>query len=78
LDAEGRLSGIIDERGKYIYLTEEELMKVALFVKQRGRVNILDIQKESNRFINLSPQARVIDDQQEPQGSENTENALSK
>jgi len=77
LDAEGRLSGIIDERGKYIYLTEEELMKVALFVKQRGRVNILDIQKESNRFINLNPQARVID-QSESQESENAENDISK
>jgi hypothetical protein len=78
LDAEGRLSGIIDERGKYIYLTEEELTKVALFVKQRGRVNILDIQKESNRFINLNPQTRVIDDQSEPQESDNTKNGLSK
>lgn len=25
LDTEGKLSGIIDERGKYIYLTQEEV-----------------------------------------------------
>lgn len=59
LESQGRLSGIIDERGKYIYLTERELTSVAVFVKQRGRVNVLDIQRESNKLINLTPQVSV-------------------
>jgi len=56
LERQHKLSGIMDERGKYIYITEEEMNNVAAFINKRGRVNISDITRESNRLINLTPQ----------------------
>jgi len=55
LDKEGRLSGLIDDRGKYIYVTRDEMEKVAKFISRKGRVSIEDIARESNKLINLKP-----------------------
>ncbi|KAG8328917.1 DDRGK domain-containing protein 1, variant 2 [Homalodisca vitripennis] len=55
LQAEGRLTGVIDDRGKFIYISQEELEKVAKFVKQRGRVSLTELAENSNRLINLIP-----------------------
>lgn len=49
------LVGVIDDRGKFIYITNEELQSVAKFIKQRGRVSITDLAENSNTFINLTP-----------------------
>lgn len=54
LQANGRLTGVIDDRGKFIYISREELESVATFVKQRGRVSIAELAENSNRLINLS------------------------
>lgn len=53
--ADGTLSGIIDDRGKFIYITMEELQSVAKFMKQRGRVSIQELAESSNRLITLTP-----------------------
>ncbi|EEB11310.1 conserved hypothetical protein [Pediculus humanus corporis] len=55
LQSEGQLTGVIDDRGKFIYISQEELDAVAKFVKQRGRVSISELVENSNRLINLSP-----------------------
>lgn len=55
LQADGLLTGVIDDRGKFIYISEEELDAVAKFVKQRGRVSIIELVENSNNLINLSP-----------------------
>lgn len=55
LQADGELTGVIDDRGKFIYIAEEELEAVAKFVKQRGRVSIVELVENSNRLINLVP-----------------------
>eukprot|EP01129_Flabellula_baltica_P015604 TRINITY_DN8004_c0_g1_i1.p2 TRINITY_DN8004_c0_g1~~TRINITY_DN8004_c0_g1_i1.p2 ORF type:complete len:254 (-),score=72.52 TRINITY_DN8004_c0_g1_i1:27-788(-) len=47
----GDITGEIDDKGKFIYVTEEELDQMVQFINQRGRVNISDITKESHRFI---------------------------
>lgn len=49
------LVGVIDDRGKFIYITKEELESVAKFVRQRGRVTVSELVESSNRLINLSP-----------------------
>lgn len=49
------LTGVIDDRGKFIYVSEEEMQAVAKFIKQRGRVSIADIRENSNKLINLDP-----------------------
>ncbi|CAK9795139.1 DDRGK domain-containing protein 1 [Anthophora plagiata] len=55
LQANGNLTGVIDDRGKFIYISQEELEAVAKFVKQRGRVSIAELAENSNRLINLNP-----------------------
>jgi len=50
---EGKMSGVLDDRGKYIFISQEEMMKVADFIKRKGRVSIEDIAREANKLINL-------------------------
>jgi len=53
LQETGELSGVIDDRGKFIYVSPEELQAVAKFVQRRGRIAITDLAVESNKLINL-------------------------
>lgn len=55
LQANGNLTGVIDDRGKFIYISEDELEAVAKFVRQRGRVSITELAENSNNLINLIP-----------------------
>lgn len=55
LQSDGLLTGVIDDRGKFIYISEEELKSVAKFIKQRGRVSITELAESSNNLINLTP-----------------------
>lgn len=59
LQADGLLTGVIDDRGKFIYISEDELEAVAKFVKLRGRVSIVELVENSNNLINLSPKVEV-------------------
>ena len=45
----------MDDRGKFIHITEDEYESVARFIKQRGRVSITELAESSNRLISLSP-----------------------
>ncbi|XP_056157358.1 DDRGK domain-containing protein 1-like [Lampris incognitus] len=54
--ADGSLTGVIDDRGKFISITPEELNSVAEFIKQRGRVSITELAWASNSLINLIPE----------------------
>ncbi|RXN23659.1 DDRGK domain-containing 1 [Labeo rohita] len=56
LIADGSLTGVIDDRGKFIFITPEELNAVAQFIKQRGRVSISELVQASNTLINLTPE----------------------
>uniref|UniRef100_A0A0K8R6S9 DDRGK domain-containing protein 1 n=1 Tax=Ixodes ricinus TaxID=34613 RepID=A0A0K8R6S9_IXORI len=51
------LVGVIDDRGKFIYITRKELEDVAHFIRQRGRVSISELFENSNSLINLTPAA---------------------
>lgn len=53
------LVGVIDDRGKFIHITMEELESVAKFMKRRGRVSISDLVENSNKLINLKPEPQV-------------------
>lgn len=59
LISSGSLVGIIDDRGKFISITNEELQSVSKFIKQRGRVTVDELVTNSNRLINLKPVAKV-------------------
>ena len=53
LQESGDLTGVVDDRGKFIYVSLQELKAVAKFIKQRGRVSISDLVTSSNTLINL-------------------------
>lgn len=57
----GLLTGLMDDRGKFIYISEEELQKVKRFIELRGRVSISEIAKSSNELINLKPEVMNTD-----------------
>ena len=58
LQASGDLTGVIDDRGKFIYITMDELESVAKYVRQHGRVSISELAESSNRLITLDPDLR--------------------
>ncbi|WOL10544.1 DDRGK domain-containing protein 1 [Canna indica] len=55
LESIGRLSGVMDDRGKYIYISPEEMKAVADYIKRQGRVSISHLASKSNQFIDLEP-----------------------
>lgn len=56
LQASGELTGVIDDRGKFIYITLEELKSVAKFIRQRGRVSLTELAQSSNNLIKVQTQ----------------------
>lgn len=54
LEAEGRLTGVMDDRGKYIYTSRAEMAAVADFITRRGRVAIAELAAQV-RFARLMP-----------------------
>ncbi|RMX67193.1 hypothetical protein KXD40_008590 [Peronospora effusa] len=57
LQMSNRLTGIVDDRGKFIYITEEEMDKVAMFIQRRGRLGFAELSKECNKLIRLNGEA---------------------
>jgi hypothetical protein len=51
----GQLSGVFDDRGKYIYITQEELEEVVKYIDGQGRVSIRQLARACNRIIRLEP-----------------------
>lgn len=58
--ANGSLVGLIDDRGKFISITQEELESVAKFIRQRGRVAVDELVVNSNKLINLKPDIKTV------------------
>ncbi len=48
--------GVIDDRGKFIYISLEEMEAIAKFIRQRGRVSLSDLAESSNLLIQIGPQ----------------------
>lgn len=57
---EGNLTGVIDDRGKFIYISMEELQNVADYIRNNGRVSISDLAKASNTLINLGKEEVLV------------------
>lgn len=58
LISNGSLIGIIDDRGKFISITMDELKSVSKFIRQRGRVSVDELLVNSNKLINLKPELK--------------------
>ena len=54
LESMGRLTGVMDDRGKFIYISPEEMATVAAFINAQGRVSIAELASRSNDFIKLA------------------------
>lgn len=52
----------MDDRGKYLYISQEEMQAVADYIKRQGRVSISHLASKSNQFIDLEPKSQVVDD----------------
>ena len=65
---EGRILGIIDDRGKYIYITEKEMGLIEKMFMNRGRISKADLIKECNRLIRFEPteedKIKIFEEQQ--------------
>ncbi|XP_010267743.1 PREDICTED: DDRGK domain-containing protein 1 [Nelumbo nucifera] len=68
LESMGRLSGVMDDRGKYIYISQEEMKAVADYIKRQGRVSISHLASKSNQFIDLEPKAQFVEEISNPEG----------
>lgn len=55
LEDNGRICGIIDDRGKYIYLTDKELASIEKIFMNRGRISKAELIKECNKIIKFQP-----------------------
>jgi len=53
LEGMGRLRGVVDDRGKYVEIEEEEMESVRKWVMRKGRVGVSELARESNRLIRL-------------------------
>ena len=53
LENMGRITGVMDDRGKFIYISPEEMGQVAEFINKRGRVAISDLAKKSTEFVKM-------------------------
>ncbi|KAL6548341.1 hypothetical protein OROGR_008762 [Orobanche gracilis] len=62
LETMGRLSGVMDDRGKYIYISLEEMKAVADYIRREGRVSISHLASKSNQFIDLEPKTGLVED----------------
>ena len=54
-EQQGRILGIIDDRGKYIYITEKEMSMIEKMFINRGRITKAELIKECNRLIKFEP-----------------------
>lgn len=61
LKADGTLTGVLDDRGKFIYITPDELAAVATFIRQRGRVSISELAESSNNLIGMAAAATATE-----------------
>lgn len=53
LEDAGWITGIIDDQGKFINISPEEMRSVADFINERGRVTLSDLSEESTRLLTL-------------------------
>jgi hypothetical protein len=80
LEEAGRICGIVDDRGKYIYLTDKELNSIEKLFMNRGRISKAELIKECNKIIRFTPteedKAKIL--QQQNKILQNFEEELEK
>jgi len=72
LEQMGYITGVVDDRGKFIFIAQEELEAVARHLKKKGRLRISALAQESNRLIDLQPRKIESLEDAEDEGGEAT------
>nr|CAH8864478.1 unnamed protein product [Trichobilharzia regenti] len=55
LMSSGRLSGVLDDRGKFVHITDEEYEAVAEFIEKRGRITLAELVENGHKLIHTGP-----------------------
>ena len=64
LEMMGYISGVVDDRGKFIYISEAELQAVADHIVAKGRVSIAELARASNELLDLEErEAEAVDEE---------------
>ncbi|KPA73606.1 hypothetical protein ABB37_09738 [Leptomonas pyrrhocoris] len=51
LTREGKVDGVFDDRGKYVFIAPEHFPQLAQFLRLRGRVSVQEFTRECNRVV---------------------------
>eukprot|EP00697_Spironema_sp_BW2_P013571 gnl/Spiro4/3717_TR1817_c0_g1_i1.p1 gnl/Spiro4/3717_TR1817_c0_g1~~gnl/Spiro4/3717_TR1817_c0_g1_i1.p1 ORF type:complete len:296 (+),score=100.36 gnl/Spiro4/3717_TR1817_c0_g1_i1:33-890(+) len=57
LEEMGHITGVFDDRGKFIHVSHDEMQKIANFIKLRGRVSRTELANKSNELLVLEAAA---------------------
>ena len=68
LEANGAITGVVDDRGKFIYVSRDEMKRLADFVRRKGRVSISELVRESNSIIDLQEREEEEEEEEEGEG----------
>mmetsp|Transcript_14960 Transcript_14960/g.48121 ORF Transcript_14960/g.48121 Transcript_14960/m.48121 type:complete len:81 (-) Transcript_14960:379-621(-) len=66
----GYVTGVVDDRGKFIFISRDELQAVSSYIRRKGRVRISTLAQESNRLIDLSSHEAEPEADEEEEGGE--------
>ena len=69
--------GVVDDRGKFIYIEQAEMEAMAQFIKKKGRVRISALAQESSKLIDLEPKIIAVDDTEEDVAAEEVATGVS-
>ena len=72
LEANGAITGVVDDRGKFIYVSTEEMQQVAAFVRRKGRVTISELVRESNSIIDLTEKEEEEEEEEKEEERQDT------
>jgi hypothetical protein len=50
-------AGVMDERGKFIYISRHEMEAVAAYIRTKGRISIAQLAAQSSDLIDLEARA---------------------
>mmetsp|Transcript_55361 Transcript_55361/g.127259 ORF Transcript_55361/g.127259 Transcript_55361/m.127259 type:complete len:133 (-) Transcript_55361:6-404(-) len=56
-----RLSGVFDDRGKFVVVTQEEQAALADAVRARGRVSLREVEKLCSQIVIAEPKPEVLE-----------------
>ncbi len=61
LESSGHIKGVLDERGKYIYISNEEIGDLLKIVATKGKLSKGEIIEEFSKIIRLEPDDKDLE-----------------